>query len=241
MEVFLKVLIAHIISDFFIQPDKWVAEKKKNKWKSGYLYLHVLLTGAVAWIFLWDWNLYNIALFIMITHLLIDLYKLMCCTDNLVSYIFDQIYHVVILGIVAIYLTGSLDTVFENVHSVISGTKWLAIIAGYLSVTTPVGYLVGKSTQKWREELVETAKERDSLTDAGIWIGVLERVLVVTFVLFDQFQAIGFLIAAKSILRFSDKSEDKPRKQTEYVLIGTLISFTIALLVGVLIKSLAKI
>jgi len=155
MEILLRLLIAHIITDFFIQPDKWVNDKRENTWKSKFLYIHVLLTGLVAWLFLWDWNLWHVALFIMTTHLLIDLYKL--------------------------------------------------------------------------------------IKDAGIWIGILERILVVTFVLFNQFQAIGFLIAAKSILRFSDRSEDNPRKQTEYVLIGTLISFTIALFIGLIIKSIGKI
>jgi hypothetical protein len=240
MDILLRLLIAHIITDFFIQPTSWVDEKRMKTWKSKFLYLHVLLTGLVAWLFLWDWNLWKIALFIMITHLLIDVYKLMCCPDNLISYIFDQIYHIAILGVSAIYLTDGIDIVSNTINSVFTETKWLAIIAGYLAVTTPVGYLVGKATQKWRDELADTVKERDSLKDAGIWIGILERTLVVTFVLFNQLQAIGFLIAAKSILRFSDKSEDNPRKQTEYVLIGTLISFTIALFIGLIIKTLAN-
>ena len=240
MEILLRLLIAHIITDFFIQPDHWVDDKKENTWKSKFLYFHVLLTGLVAWLFLWDWNLWCVALFIMITHLLIDLYKLICCKDNLTSYIFDQIYHIIILGVSAVYLSNGMDTVSTTVSNIFLDTKWLAIISGYLAVTTPVGYMVGKATQKWRDELVDSVKERDSLKDAGIWIGILERVLVVTFVLFNQFQAIGFLIAAKSILRFSDKSEDNPRKQTEYVLIGTLISFTIALFIGLLIKSVAN-
>lgn len=236
MDILLRLLIAHIITDFFIQPDIWVADKQQNKWKSKFLYYHILLTGLVAWLLLWDWDLWYIALFIAITHLLIDLYKLICCTDNLVSYIFDQLYHLLILGISAIYLTDSIEIISKSIDNLFSDTKWLAIISGYLAVTTPVGYMVGKATQKWRDELTASIQERDSLKNVGIWIGILERVLVVTFVLLSQFQAIGFLIAAKSILRFSDKSEDNPRKQTEYVLIGTLISFTIALFTGLLIK-----
>ncbi|MEZ5059668.1 MAG: hypothetical protein R2879_21765 [Saprospiraceae bacterium] len=95
------------------------------------------------------------------------------------------------------------------------------------------------ATKKWRLELEpESESKRDSLAEAGIWIGRLERVLVLTFVLLDQFEAIGFLIAAKSILRFSDKSSNEPRKQTEYVLIGTLISFSIALFSGLIIGAI---
>jgi hypothetical protein len=50
------------------------------------------------------------------------------------------------------------------------------------------------------------------------------------------FDAIGFLLAAKSIFRFGDLKEAKDRKLTEYVLIGTLLSFGIALLIGLLVK-----
>lgn len=238
MDIFLRILIAHIITDFLIQPDKWVADKKENTWKSKSLYLHVFLTGLMAWIFLAEWNLWYIALGIAVSHYLIDVLKLIFCDDGVLSYTFDQICHIFILAIVAIYLTNSLESTFETINT-LTETKWLATIAGYLAMTTPVGYLVGKATKKWRNDLESDIEKRDSLEDAGIWIGILERVLVLTFVLFNQLQAIGFLIAAKSILRFSDKSEYNPRKQTEYVLIGTLISFTMALFIGLMIKILA--
>ncbi len=110
----------------------------------------------------------------------------------------------------------------------------LSVLLAYLLVTIPVGYFVGIATQKWREEVTQNGGDEDSLAKAGKWIGIMERVLVLTFVLLQQFGAIGFLIAAKSILRFSDKDDHNPRKQTEYVLIGTLLSFTIALFIGLL-------
>ncbi len=214
-----------------------MADKKGKTYRSKYLYLHVALTGIVAWLFLYDWSLWYVALFIAITHLLIDLYKLTCCPDNLISFICDQVYHIIILGLSAVYLMDSSAIILEAISSLATDTQWLSIIAGYLIVTTPMGYLVGLATRRWRVDLTQGRDDRNSLKDAGIWIGILERVLVVTFVIFDQLQAIGFLIAAKSILRFSDRSEDNPRKQTEYVLIGTLISYTIALIVGLLIQS----
>jgi hypothetical protein len=49
---------------------------------------------------------------------------------------------------------------------------------------------------------------------------------------FNQFDAVGFLIAAKSILRFKDDNTLK----TEYVLIGTMLSFGIAIACGLLIN-----
>jgi hypothetical protein len=39
----IKLLIAHIIGDFVLQPDSWVKDKKTNKHKSKFLYLHGLV------------------------------------------------------------------------------------------------------------------------------------------------------------------------------------------------------
>jgi len=235
MEIFLRILIAHIITDFFIQPDRWIIEKKEKTWKSKYLYFHVLLTGLLAWILLWDWQLWYIALGIAISHLLIDLYKLVFCDDNLMCFVIDQIFHLLVLIAAALIITEDFKIINKFLDTIFS-PNGLLTIAGYLIVTTPLGYFIGKATKRWQSELTNNEADRDSLKDAGIWIGILERILVVTFVLFNQLQAIGFLIAAKSILRFSDKSEHNPRKQTEYVLIGTLLSFTMALFFGLLIR-----
>ena len=45
-------------------------------------------------------------------------------------------------------------------------------------------------------------------------------------------EAVGFLLAAKSVFRFGDLKDDKDRMRTEYVLIGTLLSFGIAIGIG---------
>jgi hypothetical protein len=62
---------------------------------------------------------------------------------------------------------------------------------------------------------------------------------VFTFIITGHFEAIGFLLAAKSIFRFGDLKEAKDRRLTEYVLIGTLLSFGIALGTGLLFEMLS--
>jgi hypothetical protein len=52
---------------------------------------------------------------------------------------------------------------------------------------------------------------------------------VLTFILLNQFEAVGFLLAAKSILRFKEAETLK----SEYVLIGTMLSFAIAIAFGI--------
>src|SRR5690606_25056663 len=76
--------------------------------------------------------------------------------------------------------------------------------------------------------------EGGSLKNAGTYIGMLERLFVFGFMLLQQWAAIGLLIAAKSVFRFGDLNKGKNRKLTEYVLIGTLLSFGLAFLAGLL-------
>lgn len=111
----------------------------------------------------------------------------------------------------------------------LSWQEILGILILYGIQIQPLGWLMKKLTGRWRNEIETPERERDSLGDAGLWIGVLERLLIVTFVLMNEFSAIGFLIAAKSIIRFGDKDIIHPRKQSEYILIGTLLSFCFAL------------
>ncbi len=72
----------------------------------------------------------------------------------------------------------------------------------------------------------------DSLENAGKYIGILERLFVYLFIISNHWEAIGFLLAAKSVFRFGDIKESRQRKMTEYILIGTLLSFGLAILVG---------
>ncbi|HEU0137872.1 MAG TPA: DUF3307 domain-containing protein, partial [Flavobacterium sp.] len=49
MMIFIKLLLAHLLGDFLLQPNSWVADKEQRKHRSIYLYLHTLLHGALAW------------------------------------------------------------------------------------------------------------------------------------------------------------------------------------------------
>jgi hypothetical protein len=59
----------------------------------------------------------------------------------------------------------------------------------------------------------------------------------VIFVTTGQIQAIGFLVAAKSVFRFSEIQHEGNQK-AEYFLLGTLVSFTLAIVVGLGIQFL---
>jgi hypothetical protein len=74
--------------------------------------------------------------------------------------------------------------------------------------------------------------DHKSLPNAGKYIGIIERLFVLVFILLGRWEAIGLLITAKSVFRFNDLKESNNRKLTEYILIGTLVSFGLAILAG---------
>lgn len=247
ISILLRLVLAHIVTGFIFQPHAWEADKKRKKIRSPYLYLHGLLAGLAAWAFLWEYRPWGPALFVAVSHVAIDAGK-QYARDNLLRLLISQLLHLGVLVIAWLSLTAAFDQVFPLVSKTLTSDKFLVLVTGFAFVIWPVSLLISKATVRWRRE-VEAAVQaaggmqadtRDSLEKAGMYIGVFERVLVLIFVLSDQFEAIGFLIAAKSILRFSDRSEQKPRKQTEYVLIGTLISFTITIILGLLMKAYLK-
>ncbi len=106
----------------------------------------------------------------------------------------------------------------------------LLLLTCLFFLTRPVSMAVKYFISKWSPQTDDAAS--DSLQDAGMYIGMIERLFVFCFVIANQWEAIGFLLAAKSIFRFGDLKEAKDRKLTEYILIGTLASFGIAIIAG---------
>jgi hypothetical protein len=85
-----------------------------------------------------------------------------------------------------------------------------------------------------------TDGEQNSLANAGKYIGILERLFVFVFILTNHWEGVGFLIAAKSVFRFGDLKKSKDRKLTEYILIGTLLSFGLAIITALATLYLIK-
>ncbi|MGB8704022.1 MAG: DUF3307 domain-containing protein [Gillisia sp.] len=233
--ILMQLLLAHIFTDFMLQPNHWIAHKRKHKGKSFYLVIHALLAGILSYVFLMHWEWWYIAVFISISHYLIDFWKLNSNRDDLTYFLLDQLLHLLMILVAWLYLIQGFSEVLPQLQHFFSSPKVLIIIAAYLSVVFPAGFFIGKATQRWQKE-IDIQYEATSLDAAGRYIGIFERLLVLTFILTGNFSAIGFLIAAKSILRFSDKSDSGARKQTEYVLIGTLISFSISIFAGLLVR-----
>lgn len=237
MMILLQLLIAHILTDFVLQPGSWIAHKRKFKQRSYLLIIHSLIAGVLSVVLLQNIKFWYVGLFITITHYFIDWWKLTQKEDTLKYFLLDQLFHVVMIMLAWLYISNNFNEILPGIQYVLNSTAILAIISVYLIVIFPTGFLIGKATKRWQSE-IEITHQKNSLEAAGRYIGIFERILVLTFILTNNFSAIGFLIAAKSILRFSEKSETGARKQTEYVLIGTLMSFAITIILGLLVRNL---
>ncbi len=66
----------------------------------------------------------------------------------------------------------------------------------------------------------------------GRWIGRFERALIVLLLIAGAPTAVGLVVTAKSILRFPEITGDKPAIKPEYVLVGSLASWAIAVAIG---------
>ncbi|MCD9575587.1 DUF3307 domain-containing protein [Flavobacterium soyae] len=233
MILFIKLFLAHLLGDFIWQPNSWVIDKESKKHKSIYLYIHILLHGVLAAILAGEMNFIPYAVLIAVTHGIIDLIKLNFQKNKTKRtwFVVDQIAHILILiGVVLLYQNKGIIYFWQD------NTFWI-LITGFLLLTKPTSIFIKIVISIWAPEN-ENSHQDNSLIAAGNYIGILERLFVFGFILTGHFEAIGFLLAAKSIFRFGDLKEAKDRKLTEYVLIGTLISFGIAILAGILVQAL---
>ncbi|MCE8423719.1 MAG: DUF3307 domain-containing protein, partial [Candidatus Methanoperedens sp.] len=182
-----------------------------------------IIAGLFAYLFSGLWFFIWIPAAVSITHILIDGIKIKY-KDNVRSFLIDQAGHFLVLFFIWLWIINpESEDINFLAHFLLPGLKLWVIIVAYIVIIWPSSVLINKITEKWRLNI----SGDESLENAGKWIGILERFLILTFVLLQQYSAIGLLVAAKSIFRFSEI-----RKVGEYVLIGTLLSFTVAIIVG---------
>jgi len=232
MILFTKLFLAHLIGDFLLQPNKWVLHKEEKKAGSKYLYFHVLIHTAATMLLLWDLSYWKIALVILVSHYSIDLVKLYVnpfFENKSIPFFIDQILHIIVL-----YCCAFFENLWIHIQEFFQLLDW-NLITAIVFLSFPSAIIMGKLLEKMSDQL---EMDHKSLPNAGKYIGIIERLFVLAFIILDQWSAIGLLITAKSVFRFNDLKESNSRKLTEYILIGTLISFGIALITGIVYTSL---
>ena len=220
----LKFLVSHLITDFILQPGGWVRDRKARHFGSPKLYLHGLITAVTAWVFI-GWDYWLVALVVLLTHTIIDGWK-SYRKDTVTYFLIDQSLHLAVI-LACWYFTfqpcSMLRSAWDQINT---NAHFWVVLAAIVFVTKPAGILIGQMTRQWREKI----EDAESLANAGKWIGIAERIIVLMLVLLNAYSAIGLLVAAKGIIRFNEK--DRPEIKTEYLVIGTLLSIGLAILTG---------
>jgi hypothetical protein len=230
MILLIKLLLSHFLTDFILQSKKWVNDRSARHFSSPFLYLHTFITAALALLFA-GIEYWYIAVIIFITHTLIDAWK-SYRPHVIVYFLIDQALHLlVIVGCwyFSFYTAEDLLQIWSDLGE--NDHFWI-ITTAYVFLSFPAGIMIGQMTKKWSDQLPGAA----GLANAGKWIGILERMIILTFLLQDQYAAIGLLITAKGLLRFSEK--DRQEEKTEYVLIGSLISVAFSIITGIIVNYL---
>lgn len=218
IETFTALLFAHVVADFLLQT-RWMIARKSHP---GVLMLHgalVLLTAQVA-LGLWD---APELLILAAAHLVIDAVKTWGRFRGIGGFLADQGTHMLTLVALAAWAPGLW-----------AQGAWAAAPALPALMALTAGALLAIRAGEFAVALLmkphATRIRNNGLRNGGRQIGVLERGLIFALILLHQPIGVGFLIGAKSILRFGTASRDQ--RTAEYVIIGTLASFGWAILIS---------
>jgi hypothetical protein len=130
-------------------------------------------------------------------------------------------------------VTGDEDLLLEEPADAVAGLG-AARARGPMSSGMEAAHIpaLAAAASRGPHDVVRGGRPRPSLASparVGATIGVLERLLIVAFVLTNATAAVGFVVAAKTIARFKQLDD---RQFAEYYLLGTLASVSVALASG---------
>lgn len=233
IETAVALIAAHLVADFVLQTNYIITNKKRPM----VMLLHILIVAASAAAL--TGNPWHPAILILVlTHLALDFWKIQIGGDGFRPFVIDQLGHLgVIVLIAGIWPSLFRDGIWatppswtpirfpeSNLDIYLQG---LTLFTGYWAAVVVGGYGI----KKFVAELgYQEDPSNAGLQDGGKYIGWFERSLVFVLTLVGQIEAVGFLVAAKSLLRMNATANE--RKTSEYIIIGTLLSFGWALIVA---------
>lgn len=240
-ELIAALLAAYFLADFVFQTSKTA----KNKSNVAVLVRHALLVSATSYLLCGAWAFWILPLAIFIGHGFLDFIKTRLKSSSLAVFVIDQFAHIVFLVALSVWTMRRLSPAFYWVGLI--GSTWtrlLIIIAGAVAAIQAGSILIGTAVDPLLKEIAQNAGPPDSksfqaargLTRGGKLIGQLERAIIFLLVLASHPEGVGFLIAAKSILRFGEIREIQQRQEAEYIIIGTFMSFGYGLFIAFLTR-----
>jgi hypothetical protein len=211
---FLTLLLAHLLVDFLLQPG-WITRKKgKSFWP-------LICNGITLFVITWaclrvfaqvpflSIQSQTIVAGYVAVHLLIDGAKFWLVAhkieaDNWKTFLFNQSLQMMVLAITAFIMTGSHLAEFIQSIRLPAATKAhiLEVMIIYISVVFGGGYLIRYLTKGLAKNIVVDAPSH--LENAGLYVGWIERLLVITAIAMQSPALVGLILTSKSIVRFPE-------------------------------------
>jgi hypothetical protein len=232
-----SILTAYLLGEFVFRSE-WINMRSGAIWVAGVrgaavTFMSYLLMGTLHW---------RVLLGILVASTAMAAVEMRTSQDSVVSFVGEQCVSLVALLGLAWYFPSAVTEGWwvRNAQHDLSQMYFatLSCIAGLVACVLAGGVLIAKIMRPFTDEIRDN--DITGLAQGGRYIGWLERILVFLLVLMDQPNGIGFLIAAKSVLRFGEIREPSQRKVAEYIIIGTFVSFGWALFISVLTQKAIK-
>lgn len=244
-DAFLSLLLAHLVADFVMQPE-WLRESKRRLEWPAYLKHGLVLCGC---------NLAALAAFVpqranslgivwtaaglAAAHVASDILKSLAGrrwnVESPWALLLDQSWHVAGVAVAAWLLDKAAWAAWMRQLPLDAGlrSKVLGATVIYTAVIFAGGVLVRACTKPLLDQFAALDDSAGTsvrqLKNAGMYIGWLERFVILTALLLHSPATVGLVLAAKSIVRWP---EMRDLRFAEYFLIGTLLSLAIALAGG---------
>lgn len=236
--MFWEILLAHLLTDFVLQPN-WMNRRKNQV---AVLFLHGGIFWGLSLLFLASsltWPIAGGLAALAGLHGLIDFTKTRFQhkleARGAALFLVDQGLH--LAGIVAFLLVfdpGGSSALGCQIGSVLPEANGYFLLSFPIIIILGGGYFTAAVCRGFLLQLQAT--ERPGIAQAGRYVGILERSLILASVMVGRFEIIGFLLAAKSIVRHPEMKGDTAF--AEYFLVGTLTSMSWAFFGSLLFQRL---
>ena len=256
IQIFLILFFCHLVCDFIFQSKKVVnirvSSNIKKSIKGNFIHslTHFIFSVVVAtifykigYIFLDKSFLYTMCFLISITHFIIDIGKSIILNryvhykNSIQIFLIDQVLHFMSVLFLCLYF---IDTDSTKNNTLLLLDKIFIALIMFTIGTFVAGIFLKIFIEHFfpKSSCVDDFnifKESSGAKDGGHIIGILERIFIMISIALGRPEMTGFVLTAKSIARFK-KLDDA--NFAEIFIIGTFISFIIAIICGVVILKL---
>lgn len=201
--LFLSLLLAHVIGDFYLQNDKYCAQKEERKFKSWFLYVHSLIIGVVSWAVVPIYEFRFYALAIAFSHLVIDVIKTYS-PKGLWNFVIDQVAHLAILIIVTFFFDSTTKLPIQSMDC--NGTYSIPLfILALLLCIKPANILIKLVLKKY--QVGETQSYEKSL---GLYVKIVPKLSLSSCIIdrstvwYGSINILGYVTEEDNIIKITD-------------------------------------